>query len=137
MSFKSLQEVKEMAARNLHANSNKNKPWAFYLLPSALIAMFVASLFFGNNLGITGNNNVVNTGAGNIISGPVTINQAKALRQWSELSDEEEQQTLQEITVLFPQVSDIGTGVSWKPIVKWLAEVKGIVHPNIRDEFRK
>ena len=59
------------------------------------------------------------------------------LRSWSDIPADQRQAIKVEALLKFPQIKDIGTGIDWKPISKWLAEEKGVIHSNPRDIFRE
>ena len=56
-------------------------------------------------------------------------------RTWGTLTPEEKFNIRREAIQKFPQIKNIGNGVSWQPISEWLYQEKGIAHSNVRSLF--
>ena len=92
-----------------------------------LVLGFIFAVFLVYRIG---DNNSINHS--NIITN-ISYNE---LKHWKELTDEEKENIKLEAVETFPQMKNIGNGVSWKPITEWLAQEKGVLHNNPRDLFR-
>lgn len=123
----------ERRAEELRLYSTKKSMPVLLIVATALIVLGL--LFWGlnkNGYFIIGSDN--STIVGSISN--FTINQAP-MRQWSQLSASEREKIKQEAIEKFPQIRNIGQGIEWAPISKWMAEEKHVTHSNPRDLFRE
>lgn len=120
-------------------NGSRKHPTINILIVLFLLASFAGSILFmlgehhtAPDFSISNSPNSTIIGSG----GQITINNSKPVRQWNELSYDEKTVIKEEALSRFPEIKNIGQGVNWKPIAKWLAEEKGVAHANPRDIFR-
>lgn len=128
-----IRQVEERAEKLLEGAPKKKIHW--WIIGGALAALVVVALFFTfgrNTYSIADSNNATIIGSAN----NVTINNRQTIQVWGDLPMEKREEIKTEAIQKFPQIKNIGQGVDWKPVSRWLAEEKGIVHSNPRDLFR-
>jgi hypothetical protein len=123
------QDLKRHLAKVIPANSNtshsNNNKHINIIILWAVIGLIIA--FFSPHAS-------TNSGIYNI-GGQVIVNNPLQLRNWQDLSREERITIKAEAKKKFPEINDIGSGISWGPVTDWLAS-RGIKANNTRDLFR-
>lgn len=128
-----IRRVEERAEKILADTSKRQPHWLIIGGAAAGLAVLAIFLIFGRSAySIKNSNNATIIGSAN----NVTINNHQTVQVWQDLSPEKREEIKEEAIQKFPQIKNIGQGVDWKPVAKWLVEEKGIIHTNPRDLFR-